>query len=392
MSGCEIEDERVWKNLRGQDLSAYACGPLKTQGLSTFAWHLKNHGTQHDFSCWINKHPKPFVVACEVFLNAPDFAKVWLIEFLDKNCDSDVHHKVLTNLGYHSKFSHGLSPQAAEVLGHIRCEIIIPSDRLSAFKMLLQGKAFNIIDANWNIFEDAAEQMAPKLLTFAASMGWDIHDKLSTDPEDPLQHFIACCQGGLLQRVQQFSVASTQVEAINHALIKAAMHNENTPDAMEDVIKYLFDTYPNQPWHTIEEALGVIIYTPPSVAQKMVAHFHQHAPDTLKQQSEGLACHAIYDKKPKLLEVFFPYVSPSGYHKLFENALINKRKIALKTLLHKCTENTTGHEGFYKALKEFSPKTQQWANEIYATYQKEVLHSKLQTIRGGKARVPGKKM
>jgi len=128
MLGCEYDNERVWGNLTGQALSAYVCGPLKTQSLSTFAGHLKNHGTQGDFSCWIDKHPKPFLVACEMFLNAPDFAKSWLIEFLDANPDSDVHHKVLTNLAYHSKFSHGVSPQALEVLQHIKYDCIGSED------------------------------------------------------------------------------------------------------------------------------------------------------------------------------------------------------------------------------------------------------------------------
>lgn len=391
MSECEYDDERVWKNFRGQDLSAYVSGPLKTQCLPTFAWHLKNYGTQHDFFNWIDKHPKPFLVACEMFLNAPDFAKSWLIEFLDSTSDNDVHHKVLTNLGYHAKFSHGVSPQALEVLQHIKYDYIKPEDIFSSLQVLLQARAVNLLEENWNVFEQSAKNLGSKLLIYAASLGWDLHDKLNVKPYNPEQYFVMCCTGGLLNRVKQYAVDSSEVETINQAFAQTALH-QNDQRKMNEVLHHLWDTYPDQPWEISEDNTAALLHGDIALVQKIAAHHHLYAPEEFKKQAEGFACHAIYDKKYKLLDVLFPYIDPVDYHKVFGNALINKRKPALKTLLHKCTENNAGHEGFYKALEAFPSKTQHWANEVYANYQKEMLHSKLQTRRGVKPRSAHKKI
>lgn len=388
-----VADERVWGKLRGSELSDYVGGPLETYGSSTFAFHLKSHGTQHDFATWIEKHPQPFVTACEIFLHAQDFAKVWLIDYLDNTVDGDVHHKVLTNLAHYAKFTHGVSQQASEVLDHINYKIITPSDRVSSFKVLLEGRQCDRIDQHWDVFKQTAQQMPPHFLSFAAFMRWDLHEKLNTTPVDLIQHFVACCVGGLTHRVKQYTLDPLEKIKIGEALVQTVVYNQDRPKIMAEILEYLFDAYPTQPWHnTLESLSTVVAYAPLPFAQKIITHFTQHAPNILKEQSEGLACHAIYKKAPKLLDALFPYIDPTDYHKVFQNALMNKRKSALKTLLHKCAQNTAGHEGFYKALEESSFKTQQWANEIYAEHQKEMLHSKLQTIRGGKSRSPGKKI
>lgn len=392
MSQCDCgADERTWGKLRGTMLSDYVGGPLETYGSSTFAWHLKNHGTQQDFSTWIEKHPKPFMTACEMFLHAEDFAKNWLIECLDGTFDSDVHHKILTNLAHSSKFTHGVSPQACDVLNHIKYDRIKSEDLASTLQVLLQAKAVDLLEKNWSVFEPVAIPLAPKLLIYAASFGWDMKDKLNVEPSNPTQYFVLCCTGGLLHRVKEYAVDASEVDAIHQAFVQTTLC-QHDPRKMNDVLHHLWDTYPNQPWHLKEENAAAFLHADPALVQKMAEHHHMHAPEAFKKHAEGFACHAIYEKKHKLLDVLFPYIDPTDYHKVFGNALTNKRKSALKALLHKCTKNNTGHEGFYKALEKHSLKTQQWANEIYAEHQKEMLHSKLQTIRDGKSRSPGKKM
>ena len=380
MLGCEYDNEKVWGDLKGQELSAYVSGPLKTQSLSTFAWHLKNHGTQEDFSCWIEKHSKPFVMACEMFLNAPDFAKSWLIEFLDNTSDSDMHHKVLTNLGYHAKFSHGVSPQALEVLQHIKYDCIKSEDISSSLQVLLQARSVDLLEKNWSVFEHAAKNLGSKLLIYAASLGWDLYDKLNVEPSKPDQYFVMCCIGGLLNRVKQYAVAPSEVETIHQAFAQTALH-QNDQQKMNDVLHHLWDTYTNQPWETSEDNAAALMHGDIALVQKFATHHHRHDPEKFRKQAEGFSCHAIYEKKYTLLDVLLPYIDSNDYHKVFYNAVYNKRKKALKTLWNFCTENTIGHEGFFEALKKCGKKETSWANEVYAAHQKEILHVKIATHR-----------
>lgn len=391
----EFADEQVWRELRGSELSDYVRGPLKTHQSAMFALHLKSHGTQQDFSNWIEQHPDPCISACKMFVSAQNFAKVWLIEYLNRHPNSVVHHKVVVNLLGPDpiKFTHGVPPQALEVLDHIQYDLIDPSDRLPVFKLLFQGKQWEKIDRHWNIFEQTVQAMPPSFLPFAAFMGWDLHDKLKATPVDPIQYFVACCAGGLPQRVKQYTPHPSEDIKIGQALVQSVVHNQERPKIMVEIMEHLFDTYPAQPWHKTSESLSTVVaYAPLPFAQKIITHFANHAPHVLKEQSEGLACHALFKKNYKLLDALFPHVDPNDYHKVFQNALMNKRKVALKTLLHKCTENNVGHEGFYKALEDFPSKTQQWANEIYATYQKQTLHNKLQARRNVNPRSAHKKI
>lgn len=376
MSECEYDSERVWGNLKGQALSAYVSGPLKTQSLSTFAWHLKNHGTQEDFSCWIDKHPKPFLVACKMFLDAQDFAKSWLIEFLDNTSDSDVHHKVLTNLGHHAKFSHGVSPQALEVLQHIKYDCVKPEDISSSLQVLLQARAVDLLETNWSAFEPSAKNLGSKLLIYAASLGWDLHDKLNVEPSKPDQYFVMCCIGGLLNRVKQYAVAPSEVETIHQAFAQTALH-QNDQQKMNDVLHHLWDTYTDQPWEMNEDNAAALMHGDIALVQKFATHHHRHDPEKFRKQAEGFSCHAIYEKKYTLLDVLLPYVDFNDYHKVFYNAVYNKRKKALRTLWNFCTNKTIGHEGFFEALKNCDKKQADWASEVYTEHQKEVLHAKI---------------
>lgn len=400
MSQFERTEDGAWKDLRGDRLSAFASGPLKTHESKAFALHLMQYGTQQDFSNWIGNHSQPCLSACKMLFDAPDFAKVWLIDQLEINLHLDptsasyVHHNVLIHLmKHHSTLNQDLSLPALEVLDHIKFDAIHPSDRAAAFNVLLQAKLFDRIEAHWNIFEQTVREKPRTFLPFTAFMGWDLHDKLDVTPEEPLQYFIGCCAGGLLHRVKQYPAQPSKVIEIGQALVQTAYSNKDKPKIMAEILEYLFDTYPNQPWYkTVETLATLVVYAPAPYPQKIIDHFSQNAPDILKQQAEFLACHAIYNKKHKLLDVLFPYVDPSDHYKLFDNALINKRKLALKTLLSKCTENNTGHESFFKALDGGGSKRNSWANEVYAAYQKDVLNSKLQTPQDVVHRARNKKI
>jgi len=247
-------------------------------------------------------------------------------------------------------------------------------------QVLLQARAVDLLEKNWSVFEPSAKNLGSKLLIYAASLGWDLHDKLNVEPSKPDQYFVLCCVGGLLNRVKQYAVDPSEVVAIHQAFTQTALH-QNDPRKMNEVLHHLWDTYTDQPWEMNEENAAALMHGDIALVQKFAAHHHQHDPEKFRKQAEGFSCHAIYEKKYTLLDVLLPYIDSNDYHKVFYNAVYNKRKKALKTLWNFCTENKIGHEGFFEALKKCGKKETSWANEVYAAHQKEMLHAKIATHR-----------
>lgn len=375
-----------WSNLHGQQLSAFAASVDARAEEESFAEHLEQYGTNEDFAHWIEQKEIPMFSAIQMFNHCPTRACPWVIAEL-KSPQPNVHYAVAVHLGS-SKKSQEVSAPVKQVLHSVNYAILAPESLKNVYDVLIHSKVFDVIEANWTAFEPLVKAKAEQSVLQAAAQGWDLHDTVGA-PTNRVQYFRACASGGLINRVQQYRLDPSETQAITQAFIVCALRHESNPEAMAPILHYLWDTYPNQPWHTVEEMLGLAAHAPVSVAQRIATHYQQHAPETLTQHAEGLVCHAIYAKKKELFDTLLPYVNATDHHKLFYNAIYNKRKTFLKTLLQRTADD--GHAAFFTALEKCTTKDQQWASDFYTTQQKMRLQDKLQDKRISK-RAPTKKM
>lgn len=376
-----------WNHLRGEDLSAFAASPQAINEEGAFAQHLEQYATALDFVNWIEQKEIPLLSALKVFADCPHVAQPWLMETMRADTHPNSHYAAAIQLAIPT--STVVSSQAKDVLNSLNYAIIPTEGLKTVCDVLLVAKVFDTIERHWTVFNTVAQADPQKFLIRAASVGMDLHDQLGP-PLDPVQYFRVCVAGGLLGRVQQYSPDPSQIQAVTQAFTVAALRYADNPSAMAPIMQYLWDAYPNQPWHTVEETLGLAAYAPKALAQKIAVHYHTHAPDKLKMHAEGLTAHAIYAKKKELFDAMFPHVDPSEHSKVFYSAIHNRRKAFLTTLLTRTTDN--GHAGFFEALEKCTAKDQQWAKTFYATRQKTLLQSKIHNKREAPGVVQHKKM
>lgn len=377
------EAEVTWRGLRGADLSLYISGPLKTYECSRFAMYIQKFGTQQDFSNWIAKHPEPEASACRMFLGAPDFAKVWLIDYLKTNPTGEQHCKILTDLSYHCHLYKDPLPQALEVLQHVKLDIIDPENKCSIFDILHLGNQYNFIEKHWDLFQEEIPKHVDSFLSDAAHHGCDLHDKLNVAPVKPLEYFEDCCAGGLLHRVKQYAPATSQVKVINSGLLEALM-GKNDPKG--DLLEYLFEKYPTQPWYEEEDILEHIANAPDHFVEKMIAHFQEHDPSTLQKHISTLTCAALYEEKYQMVNTFLPHLNEAQTEAVFYHVIYHKNQRGLEFLLDPNLQNTLDQSQFFQAVNRcWNEKDKSWAddiyNEIYVVRQKRLLQSKLQDLR-----------
>lgn len=388
------EEEVTWRGLRGDDLSLYIAGPLKTYECSRFAMYIQKFGTQQDFSNWIAQHPEPDASACRIFLSAPDFAKVWLIDYLTENLTGEQHYKTLKDLSYHSTLYNDPLPQAVEVLQHIKFDTIAPENNGSTFDILYSGNQFKLIEEHWSLFQEEEQDRIDSILNEAAANGGDLHDKFKVVPVNPLDYFENCCAGGLLHRVKQYAPAASQVKVINSGLLQALIYKN---DPKGDLLEYLLETYPTQPWHKEHAILEHIANAPEHFVEKMIAHFQQHDPQALSVHIVSLTCAALHDEKYQMVNTFLPHLNEAHTEDVFYRVIFHKLEKGLEFLLQPNLQNTIDQSQFFQAVNRcWNEKNKSWANEvyneIYVARQKQLLQSKLQNLRDTQVVTPPRKM
>lgn len=384
------EAEVTWRGLRGDDLIRYIAGPLKTYECSRFAMYIQKFGTQLDFSNWIAKHPEPEASVCRIFFGAPDFAKVWLIDYLKTNLTGEQHCKILKDLSYHSHLYKDPLPQALEVLQHVKLDIIDPENTWSIFNVLHLGNQYKLIEKHWDLFQEEIPKHVDSFLSDAAHHGCDLHDKLNVTPAKPLDYFEDCCAGGLLHRVKQYAPAASQVKVINSGLLEALMCKN---DPKGDLLEYLFETYPTQPWYKKKAILEHITNAPAHFVEKMIVHFQQNDLPTLQKHISTLICTALHEEKYQMVTTFLPHLNEAQTEAVFYHVIYDKNQKGLEFLLDPNLQNTIDQSQFFQAVNRcWNEKDKSWATEIYVARQKRLLQSKLQDLREPQVVTPHRKI
>lgn len=388
------KEEVTWRGLRGEDLSLYIAGPLKTYECSRFAMYIQKFGTQQDFSNWIANHPQPDVSICRMFSFAPDFAKVWLSDYLKTNTTGEQHYNILKDLSYHSHLYKDPLPQALEMLQQIKLDAIDPENNWSVFNILHLGNQYHLIEKHWDLFQDEIPDPVDSFLADAAHHGCDLHDKLNVVPAKPLEYFESCCAGGLLHRAQQYAPAASQVKVINSGLLEALLYKN---DPQGDLLEYLWETYPTQPWHKKKEIFKHIANAPEHFVEKMVAHFQRHDPHTVQEHISNLTSAALNEEKYQIVNIFLPHLNEAQTEEVFSRVIFHKIQKGLEFLLHPNLQNTIDQSQFFNAVKKcWNEEAKSWAeeiyNEIYVARQKRLLQSKLQNLRDPEVAPPTRKI
>lgn len=336
-----------WKHLQGDKLAAFAASPKVLQETPNLIAHLAKHGTVDDFNNVINQYQMPVQYCAHVYRRFPQAAEQWLLNAL-KAGEALTHYEVVRGV---------LSNDVPKkILPHIDFTVLSEDQLENVFLPLMRNDLKEHVIKNWKVFAPVASNTSnsnQKVLE-AAAKGWDLAALINWSPTSDNRdvYFKCCCQGGLLEQAKR-SPAPTTAATIGNAFVETCIQH---PKNAEEVLSYLWDTYPNTPWYGFKNILSRVCTVAPTLTEKMVAHFKIHAPDSLRNEAFKISCFAAGHGKIDLMHQFLPYVHPLQHHDVVENAITCKNKDALKSLL--ALPGETLHWGYI--LQFLTP----WSREL----------------------------
>lgn len=314
-----------WKNLRGAELAAFAASPQALHESANLIAHIAKHGTVDDFNNIINQHQDPVKYCTLVYRRFPQAAEQWLLNALSATDDNTplTHYEVVLGV-----LTHDLPKR---LLPHVNFSLFSRQQLENVFVPMVRNNLKDQIVKNWDLFAPVATSNSnPKVLE-AAAVGWDLATLINWSPPTDIQdiYFKCCCQGGLLDQAQHCGMPSTPT-TVGEAFIQTCI---NPPKNAQDVLKYLWDTFPHTPWHIFNHIVARLCTVSPTLTKKMVEHFKIHNPEGLKEEARLICCFAAVHGNVELLEMLLPFVDPTLHNEVVANAINKRQKAALKTLL-----------------------------------------------------------
>lgn len=315
-----------WKHLQGEKLAAFAASPQVLQETPNLIAHIAKHGTVDDFKNVINQYETPVNYCTHVYRRFPHAAEQWLLNALTAEEDTALTH-------YEVVLGVLANDVPKKFLPHINFTVLSDAQLEYLFFPLLRNDLKEHIIKNWGVFAPLASNPSnvnQKVLE-AAAKGWDLAALLNWVPtsDNRDSYFKCCCQGGLLEQAKR-SLAPTTAATIGNAFVETCIQH---PKNAEEVLSYLWDTYPNTPWHVFKNILSRVCTVSPTLTGKMLAHFKTHDPQSLADEARNISCFAAAHGKVDLMHQFLPYVHPTLHHEVVANALECKNKNALNSLL-----------------------------------------------------------
>ena len=350
--------------------------PPSFRNLRKYATHVANHGVFADFDAFMQQQDDAIKICFSVFEEAPVFVSQWLINQLKSDPTPENHTGILLNtLKWHPFEPYDKRPYPVEHLHQVVENINfsnLQSQHLDEiFRLMLQWKMLPRIEQNFAVFQPLIKHNREQVGLLAASHGLDIRPHISWTPSDRRKYFAYCCVGGLLDRARECAVPANEWGLLIRAFEMTLVHNPHNQPSLE----YLWNTYPNTPWHESVSLLGTVLTNSNGMMDKVVDHFAQHAPHELRKIAEGMCAHALWQKKTALFDLMFPHVPAHQHPEVIGSAIRNRRKVVLKKLL----ALPTGVENFYAALEKCPPKDLAWATACYTTWQNKTLSKTVQT-------------
>ena len=371
---------KQWEGLNGEELSAFVANGHADHEREEFAEYLEQHGTERDFANWVESNPKPIKLALSLFRHCPTIAHTWLITALTNNATPTVHYDTLMQLGRYQMFNQTIPAYTSDVLQYVDLSKIEFSKLSTVFRVLLKDKSFALIEDNWDIFLPVIIHDPVKSCIDAAHNGWDLRERLpqiAIPLESANEYFTACCVGGVIERARLCNINPDQHEAIINAFVLTMSRNNNN----DPVLNYLWDAYPNTPWHNQSPMLSFLLHASVSMLQKIVDHHRTHAPEELEGAALYLTSCALSNDCPQLYDLMLPFIGPTEIYKVVYSAIAVRNEKILTDLL----QLPNGEENFAKALKMCAEldesERMQWGTEVYNKYQNQVLHKNITSQR-----------
>lgn len=315
-----------WKYLQGDKLAAFAASPKVLQETPNLIAHIAKHGTVDDFNNVINQHQTPVKYCTQVYRRFHQAAEQWLLNALSAEEDTALtHYEVVRGV---------LSNDVPKkFLPHINFTLLSEDQLENVFLPLLRNDLKEHIIKNWKVFAPVASNTSNsnQKVCEAAAKGWDLAALVNWSPTSDNRnlYFKCCCQGGLLEQAKRSPNAPT-FEVVGRAFIETCIKH---PKNAEDVLNYLWNTFPNTPWHVFSQIMSRVCTVSPTMTEKMITHFETHNAQGLKEEAREISCFAAAHGKVDLMHQFLPYVHPTLHHEVVANAIECKNKDALKSLL-----------------------------------------------------------
>lgn len=376
---------KEWKHLRGAQLSAYATSVQASDQWHDFVKHLAKHGNEQDFHNFINGSFQPLLKCLEVFDSHPAAAFLWVQQYVEQQTRQSNNPKEISATHYAiASFAcenpDGFSTVSSnEILNLVDWRAMDPIKQKFLIKDLVANRWSHVIEQNWEMYKPIFEKMMPidcqQHVMFCAHFGFDLHARINWRPSTPLQSkdlFIACCVGGLLNSIQDLHFPEHRHNVIIKAFEKTASDLEMGTSAqnIQNVLNYLWEAYPNTPWHRSSNLLPVLTAADPLLMQKVIDHVHINEPTKLTSLAHKIALEAIDKKSTALFKAIAPHLL-SEHHSEIIIASVNARQTAMvKQLLNK----PGIADVFHTTVQTCKPKSQEWAQNLYNTLQRSVLH------------------
>lgn len=372
-----------WSGYRGETLTAFAkSGPKFDTGkeIQDFASHLEKYGTADDFAAWAATDPSFWLrySAMGLLAQCPTVSSPVLIHTLENSLDRDLHGTVAHEMLRLAPVQEH-RPVVQNVLNHVNYSLCSSSVLHSLVHNLMRGRFFDVMEKKWSVFEPTLKQDLQQNILDAARLGWDLRSKIEGTPSNHSKYFEDCCEGNLLHRVQELAGKPIKTASITRGFYKAAQNHH------ESVVRHLWDTYPNTPWHGDQEATSVLtaaIDVSWEMGQKILEHHQRHYPELIFTMRGTLMQQAIRRNNPQLFAFLEPHTNKTEWFSLYKEAVVCEFEKAVVMLLRR----PDSHPSFHSALNEFRNDyrnwtTQiQWAENIYSHHQKGVLSAEITNL------------
>lgn len=355
-----------WINLRGTELAAFAASSQVLKEGEIFIGHLEKYGTPTDFNNAINQHEQPLAHCIKVYERFPQAAEQWLVNELkqyafNNHTDTDsVYSLVVRAVTFNT-----VSPK---ILQHVRFNYMSVEGLEAVFPSLLQCNLKAIVEENWDAFKKIMHENSAAKVMEAAAVGLDLAAKLNWHPTPTNQdeYFVCCCKGGLLEQIKNLKI--TNPKTICDAFVASAIVK---PANAPEVLNYLWDTYPNTPWH--ERNILQWMYTVCTpLTHKVMAHAQTHAPAAFGEMAYNIACNAALRKQTQYVKLFIPHVHPSLHCDVAETAVHKKDKPTLRAIMQTQGVNICPH-----TLMDRMPDRVVWLERFFNDEQAKVLQKNI---------------
>lgn len=345
----------AWDNLRANVLVDYAVHTKLENTDFDFFVHFAQHATQDDFKTLLMRHPQALKYSIRMHLDFPEISHEYIVsnlaptnptvgsacfEVLSAIADNNLPRPFLQYISYE----------------HMTVEQL---DKL--FDRLLRAKLTHVVRDNAQHFAPTFAINTTDKVIHAASMGWDLIEDWTPD-EKKGEYFIACCQGGLIDRIDSLSVSNI---VARHGFMAATL---SKPSNLDTVLQYLWDTHPTIPWHHehfILERIGDVSH---AMSTQLIAHFQIHDPERL---TVGALTNAVNCARRdwETVKLFLPHVEENKRINVAASAAYVQNSDMLRKILQLPYITFQAHDLLAHMRAEHHP----WIEDFISAEQKGVI-------------------